>query len=119
MKKLLKSFSFAIKGIQISLRQRNFRIQIAAGITALCMGSFFNITGMEWCIVLLCISLVLSLEMSNTALEHLVDFVHPQYHKTAEIIKDVAAGAVLLSSIISSVIGMIIFGKYFLALLHN
>ena len=55
----------------------------------------------------------------NTATEHLVDFVSPGYHKTAGIIKDVLAGAVLISALLSAAIGTIIFWKYFLDLFNN
>ena len=47
--------------------------------------------------------------MINTAIESLVDFISPNYDKNVGLIKDVAAGAVLISAITSVVIGLIIF----------
>lgn len=117
MKNLQRSFAYAITGIKLSLKQRNFKIQVLLAFLVVLAGFYFQITLPEWCILLVCIALVLSLEMVNTAIEHFVDLVSPDHHKTAGIVKDVAAGAVLFSSIISAIIGVIIFAKYILALL--
>ncbi len=118
MNKLFKSFGFALKGIKISLHQRNFKIQLTYALLAICLGVFFGITSSEWCAILVCCSLVLSLEAINTAIEHLVNFVSPEFNPKAGIIKDISAGAVLISAIISVVIGFIIYTKYVLALLN-
>ncbi len=59
--------------------------------------------------VLLCSGSVLCLEMLNSALEKLADIVEPAFHPQIKIVKDVAAGAVLLASIMSAIIGTIIF----------
>jgi diacylglycerol kinase (ATP) len=80
-------------------------------------GFYFNICGTEWLILLLCIGLVLSLETINTAIEYLVDFVEPNQNSKAGAIKDLSSAAVLIASIISVIIGIMIFGKYILALL--
>ena len=76
-----------------------------------------GIDRVEWFAILICIGNVISLEMINTAIEHLVDLVEPNHNPKAGAIKDLAAGAVLVFSIISAVIGIMIFGKYILALL--
>lgn len=117
MKSFVMSFNYALKGIAISLKQRNFRIEICVAALVTLIGFFLQITATEWCIILICISFVLVAEMLNTSIEHFVDLVSPNYHKTAEIIKDVAAGSVLLSVLFSVIIGFIIFGKYILALI--
>ena len=63
-------------------------------------------------LILLCIGLVLGLEMMNSAIESLVDLVTLERNPLAGRIKDIAAGAVLLVSFISVVIGVIVFRKY-------
>jgi len=117
MKSFIKSFGFALKGISISLKQRNFKIELFIAVLVIILGYFFQITATEWCIALIAISMVLVTEMLNTAIEHFVDLVSPDYHKTAGIIKDISAGAVLVSAIFSAVIGVIIFGKYLIAII--
>ena len=89
--------------------ERNGRIQGLVTIAVLVAGAVLRLSSMEWIIVLLCICTVLSLEMINIALEHLCNLVQRDYHPVIKKIKDVSAGAVLVASIFSVVIGLIIF----------
>jgi diacylglycerol kinase len=117
MNSFLKSFGYAIKGIQLSLMGRNKKVLVACALITIILGFVFKITITEWCIILICIGVTLSLEMINTAIECLVNLVEPNYNPKAGAIKDLAAGAVLVFSIISALIGIMIFGKYILDLL--
>lgn len=112
-----KSVSFAINGLKLAWHEKHFKIHIVAAILSIGLGLFLGIDRVECFVILICIGAVLSLEMINTAIEHLVDLVEPKYNPKAGAIKDLAAGAVLVFSIISAVIGIMIFGKYILALL--
>ena len=113
------SFNYAFNGVKLCLNQRNFKIHVVCAIVAILGGFLFHINLTEWCIILVCIGVVLSFEMLNTAIEKLVDLVEPNYNTKAGAIKDIAAGAVFLFSIISAIIGVMIFGKYSLDLLFT
>lgn len=117
MNSFLKSFTYAFNGIKLSLQQRNMKVHMCSAILAIVCGFILKITTAEWCIILICIGIVLSLEIINTAIESFVDLVEPNHHPIAGKIKDLAAGAVLVFSIISALIGTLIFGKYILDLL--
>lgn len=119
MSAFLKSFTYAYKGIVTALKQRNMKIIITCAILTVITAVFLKVNSSDWCILLICIGAVISLEMINCAIEGLVDLVHPQYGEKAGQIKDMAAGAVLATSIISFIIGIIILGKYFLSFLYN
>ena len=107
---LLKSFAYAINGIvYFFANDRNGRIHLAAAVWVTIAGIYFNISVMEWMILLLCIALVISMEMLNHALENICDSVHTAHHPLIKTAKDVAAAAVLCSAVISAVIGMLIF----------
>lgn len=82
-------------------------------------GFFFGITGMEWCAILLCIAMVLGLEMVNTAMENLVNLVTKEQHPLAGKVKDIAAGAVAFASLISVVVGVIVFWKYVVEIIER
>lgn len=112
-----KSVSFALNGLRLAWHEKHFKIHIVAAIACIGLGLMLGIERVEWFIILICIGAVLSLEMINTAIEHLVDLVEPNYNPKAGAIKDLAAGAVLVFSIISAIVGIMIFGKYILALL--
>jgi diacylglycerol kinase len=77
-------------------------------------GFYFGITSWEWCVILITIGLVIALEMVNTAIERLVDLVTRERKPQAGKIKDIAAGAVLVVSVIAVVVGVIVFRKYLL-----
>ena len=113
MKNLLKSFIYAIHGLWSGISdQRNLKFQLGVAIVVVGAGFYLSITAMEWCLILLCIAMVIGFELVNTALENLVDLVTLERKPLAGKIKDIAAGAVLLVSIFSVVIGVVIFRKY-------
>lgn len=113
MLSFFKSFLYAIKGIRTSLQeQRNIKVQLLIATITIGAGFYFNISEWEWCIILLAIGLVISLEMVNTAIENLVDMVSKEWSALAVKIKDLAAGAVLVASVVAVIVGLIVFRKY-------
>lgn len=115
LKKRIKSFGYAFKGIASLLKkEHNAWIHCLAIVVVTSLGFYFQITSTEWCIVLLCFGMVLAAEGFNTAIERLVDLVSPERHPVAGDVKDVAAGAVLICAIAAAIIGCIIFLPYLL-----
>lgn len=117
MKRFFKSFLFALNGIRFAWAGNNFRIQIVFAVLIIILGLTVGISATEWLIVFIFIGLVLAFEILNTALEHLVDFVSPEFHRVAGKIKDLAAGAVLILALTSVIAGFIIFAPYLLKFL--
>lgn len=106
----IKSFKFAFSGIKEAIKNEpNFMVQVAIAIIAVFMAIFLKLNHIEWLVLLLTISIVLILELVNTSLEAIVDLVSPEIKERAKVAKDVAAAAVLLSSISSVVIGGFLF----------
>lgn len=113
MKAFLQSFGYAWKGLREAIRdERNIKVQLAAAGAVITSGFYFHVTTTEWCILILCIGTVIGFELLNSALENLVDLVHPEQHPVAGKVKDIAAAAVLIVSITSLIISIIIFWKY-------
>ena len=105
-----KSLGHAIDGIEYAINhERNIKMEILAGIIVSIMGFILKITLLEWIVLVLVISMVLALELVNTAIERTVDLVTKDYNDLAKAAKDVAAGAVLIMSMFSVIIGLIIF----------
>lgn len=114
MLRFFKSFRFALQGFRYSLHeQTNIKIQIFCALVVLTIAFYCKVSRAEWIALLMCVALVISLEMINTSLEDLVDMVKPEFHPVAGRIKDIAAAAVLFASVISAIIGMIVFYPYF------
>jgi len=106
----LKSFAYAFKGLASALKsERNFKIQLVCALLVVLLGFFFSISPLEWVAVVICIGLVLSAELMNTALEKLLNFLHPALHPKVGEIKDISAAAVLGLATASLVVALIIF----------
>lgn len=106
----MKSFVYAFRGIgHTLLSQRNMRIHLCAAFYVTVMGFVVGISSGEWLAVLLCIAAVTALECVNTAIESLCDALCPEKNEGIKRCKDAAAGAVLISAIISAVVGGVVF----------
>lgn len=116
----IRSFGYAFKGIATLFRtQANAQIHLLAVLVISLLGWYLGLNATEWCIILICMALVLVAEGMNTALEFLTDLVSPDPHPLAGKAKDVAAGAVLISVIFCAVVWGIIFIPKILTLLSN
>lgn len=109
MIKFFRSMGYAFAGIWHGVStQRNMKIHLTVAPLVLILGAIVSLSAVEWCIIILVIAAVMSLELVNTAIEALVDLESPQYHPLAKIAKDVAAGAVLIMAMAAVCIGCII-----------
>ncbi|HHX23940.1 MAG TPA: diacylglycerol kinase [Thermoanaerobacterales bacterium] len=109
---LLESFMYAISGILYTLRtQRNIRIHFLTTILVLLLSWLMNLRALELLLVIVAITLVIVAEMINTAIETVVDMYTKEYHPLAEVAKNVAAGAVLITVLNAIMIGYYVFLK--------
>lgn len=115
IKKEIKSFGNALNGLLYVLRsERHFQFHVIAAIAVILLGYFYNVSSVEWAILLLCIGVVMLAEISNTAIEVLCDKIQPEYDDEIKIVKDIAAASVLIVSLVSAVIGVVILLPYLL-----
>jgi len=107
---LIASFQFAMKGIVSFIQSsRNAKIHLVVAAMVIIFGFLFKVHVAEWILLILCISAVISLEMINSSIEMLADKVEPEKDTVIGKLKDIAAGAVLISAIASAIIGLMIF----------
>ena len=106
-------FKAALNGIwQATKKENNLKIHWIALVFVLITGWFLKFEKADWLAVLLISALVLSCEMINTAIEKIMDVIHPEYDEKVKFIKDVSAGAVLISVLIAVLIfGVIVWDK--------
>lgn len=105
-----ESVGHALDGLEYTINhERNFKIELAFAMLVTILSFILKVSLIEWTILVLIISMVLALEMINTAIERCVDLVTKDYKELAKLAKDIAAGAVLIMSMFSVVIGIIIF----------
>lgn len=104
------SFKYAIDGIFYTLSsQPNFRFHLLAVICVTLAGLYFSISASEWLTLIFTFNMILVAEMINTSIESIVDLITVERHQFAKTAKDVAAGTVLVSAVLSVIIGLVIF----------
>jgi diacylglycerol kinase len=110
MNKFNISVRCAYHGIRYALAtERNIRIHLLVFILVLIAAFIFEISKVEFLLILVISALNFSLELTNTAIERLADKVSPEYNEQIGVVKDVMAGAVLASSVVAIMMGLLIF----------
>lgn len=109
------SFKYAFSGIWQALREEpNMKFHFLIALVVILLGFLLKIRSIEWLIITLTIGVVMVLELTNTAIETVVDSFTEKDHPGAKKAKDISAGAVLVGAIMAAVVGLIIFVPYFL-----
>ena len=93
--------------------ERNFQLEVFALIINLVLIVYFKLNSTDVALILLVCFLVLIAETINTAIEKICDFVEPNFNKKIGLIKDIAAGAVILATLLSIIVGVLVYSKYF------
>ncbi len=105
IKKRLKSFVFAFNGLGILLKEEhNSRIHLIASVIAIIAAILFKLNTFEWIAIIFSIGLVITVEIINTVIENVADFIAPGKNEKIKKIKDLSAAAVLISSITALII---------------
>ncbi|GIX03721.1 MAG: diacylglycerol kinase [Planctomycetaceae bacterium] len=103
------SLQHACRGLKAAVvGEKNIRIHLMAALLAMSTGVVMRLNTWEWALLVGTIAAVLTTELLNTALEQIVDLISPGYHPQAGLIKDVAAGAVLVMSLGAAILGSLI-----------
>jgi diacylglycerol kinase len=111
LKRRIQSIKIALDGIwQVIVTEENARIHALATLIVFLLAFLLGCSIIEWVILVLVVGFVWSAEIFNTAIEELVDLVNIETTPAAKKIKDASAGAVLITAIISLIIGLLIFG---------
>jgi len=111
--RLIKSFGYAFKGLfKIFHEEQNLQIQAAIALVAVSLGLYCRIKPIEWCVLLIMITMVILMEVINSAVERVADVLRPRINTYVKEIKDIAAAAVMLASLSAVIVGIIIFYPY-------
>ncbi len=115
-----RSFGYAFKGIYRTWKtQRNMKIHFAAAVVIFTLAFLLGMAARDLALLIFAMTLVMTAEMLNTAIEATIDVTVKEHHPLAGAAKDIAAGAVLLSAIASAVIGTLVFYPYFLGMING
>ena len=118
-KKFVKSFKYAIEGINYSLNHdQNLVIHFIVALFVILASIFFKVNAFEMGILGIMILLVITTEMINSTMEKIVDLITKEHRVEAKIAKDVSAGMVLITAIGSVIVGFLIFMPHILKLIR-
>lgn len=103
----LKRLKYAVDGISVAFfREKSFRFHLLAGIGVLLTLWITESSTMWWALSIVTIGLVIIAELFNSALETLMDHIHPHQHKEIGVAKDIAAGGVLIAALVAIVVAV-------------
>jgi diacylglycerol kinase (ATP) len=115
----LESFNAAIEGIILATKtEKNMKIHFSVALAAIILALFLKVSKIDILFVLIAAFFVLFAETLNTSIEYLADFISKEHSEEIAAVKNLAAGAVLLSAFGSFVVGYIIFSKYLYYLIY-
>lgn len=113
IKRLVKSFSYALKGlVKVFREENNFKVQTFAGILVIFLAYYLKISRLEWLSLIIVVGLVVLTETLNSAVERVSDVLKPRINTYVKEIKDIMAAAVMISAVMAIVVGLIIFLPY-------
>ncbi len=112
---IIKSFRYALKGIWHILKvERNARVHLVVAAVVLAAAFYLDVSPGEMAAICFAIILVFLAEVVNTAIEKTLDLIEPEHNGKVAIVKDMAAGAVLITSVGAVIIGVVVFRPYIL-----
>lgn len=107
------SFKYAFAGLIAALKEEpNLKFHFLAGLLVIIAGVILRISRTDWMIIIFLIGFVISVELTNTAIEAVVDAFTDKEHSGAKLAKDISAGAVLVAAATSAILGIMIFLPY-------
>ncbi|MBU2595274.1 diacylglycerol kinase family protein [Patescibacteria group bacterium] len=109
-KRFVKSFRFALRGtITVIKEEQNIKIYLFFALLTFLLGIISHLSYVEWAIIAATISVTMGVEVINVAIEELLDMISPEYNGRTKVIKDVAAGAALITASASVLIFILIY----------
>jgi len=110
MGKLINSFRYALDGLAHALvTQRNMRIHFIAAFAVVALCTLIRVSTPEIVAALFSVTLVITLELVNTAVEHVTDLLTKEWRPHAKVAKDVAAAAVFIAAVNALTVAYLIF----------
>ncbi len=113
LKRLFFSVRHAVRGVWFALKtEYNMRWHFLFALAIMVAAHVFHFSAGEVGVVIILIVLVIGLELVNTAIEYLIDIVHPRLHQHVSIVKDLMAGAVLVAALGAATVAVIILWQH-------
>lgn len=118
LKRFFNSFKYSIEGLKYAYRyEQSMFIHVIFTVIVLLFNIIFHVSGFEWLIMMICISMTLAAELLNTAIEAAVDLITLERNPLAKIAKDCSSAATFVLSLMAIAIGLVVYIPHFLEML--
>lgn len=108
--RFIDSFIYAAQGIRAAVQQeRNMRFHLCAAFYVYLFSLFYDFTSTQYALITIMVVGIMALELVNSSIERVMERPAPERYRTAGVVKDMAAGAVLIFSIGCAVAGVFLF----------
>lgn len=115
--RFLNSFKYSMQGLKYAyLHEQSMFIHTLATILSVILCFVLKVNRNEWIIIISLLCFIAVIELLNTSIEAACDAITDTYHPLIKIAKDTASSAVFLVSIVSLVVGLVIFVPKIIAL---
>jgi diacylglycerol kinase len=115
IKKFFMKFMYSYEGLVDGVKHDfSIQLQFMLGFIAILIAILLGFTDLEWCILILCIALVISMEYINSSIESIIDRFDPSWHMLTKQAKDLGSAAVLFSAILAGIVGLILVARHLL-----
>jgi diacylglycerol kinase len=115
IKKFFMKFKYSYEGLVDGVKHDfSIQLQFMLGFIAILIAILLGFTDLEWCILILCIALVISMEYINSSIESIIDRFDPSWHMLTKQAKDLGSAAVLFSAILAGIVGLILVARHLL-----
>lgn len=107
------SFKYAFEGLLVAIKEEpNLKFHFLIGLLVIVLSFVLNISRQDWMVIFILIGFVIAIELTNTAIEAVVDHFVSKEHPGAKLSKDISAGAVLIAALTAAIVGAMIFLPY-------
>ena len=118
LKRFFNSFKYSVQGLKYAYRyEQSMAIHVIFTFIVLLFNIIFRVSGFEWLIMMICISMTLAAELLNTAIEATVDLITLETNPLAKIAKDCSSAATFVLSLMAIAIGLVVYIPHFLEML--
>ena len=113
-----QKFRDALRGLKFGIRgHSSFFVHFFAGALVILAAIVMECSLLQWCLLLLCIGVVHTTELINSAIETLHRGLDEETRERTWKSLDIAAGAVLMASLTAAFVGLLVFGERLLNML--
>lgn len=120
VKRFLNSWKYSFDGLKYAYtHEQSLLLHITLSLVAIALGLYFKITGTQWILLLLVMSILMITELLNTAVEATVDLVTDKFHPMAKVAKDCGSAAALIGTLLATIVAGYVFLPHIIKLIFG